>query len=235
MKIRLKISRYWVFVILLSTFWVWESGVAAAADVKGKLLVGAYKLLPAPKSPRPAFYWELENGFKEVTPDRISPSRELAVVLLGASASAGESNVEVAFSGGSLLPSTIVVRTNTTLRIRNQDEVAHELYAAGLDRFPPEATSPRAIRSLRLAKAGAWPLLDRLITHVRGYLHVLENLAAVANVASDGSYSFTGAVPGKYQLKVFHGPLELVSRVVEVGEGEVTLDPIALTAPAKSR
>jgi len=47
---------------------------SAAAQVSGKLVLGAYK--PAPvASKRPAYNWELENGFKEVRKDKVDPRR----------------------------------------------------------------------------------------------------------------------------------------------------------------
>src|SRR5262245_31674752 len=161
--------------------------------------MGAVRPRTAVKPPRPAYNWELENGVKEVLPDRASP-RELAVVLLGAAPS-GESRLEVSITGGALLPSTLVVRTNTTVRIKNDDEIGHELFAPGLDGFSPEATSPGATRSVHLTKAGSWPLQDRLAVHANAHLHVLANLVSVARLEPNGSYSFSDVPPGKYTLK----------------------------------
>lgn len=199
---------------------------SAAAQVSGKLLVAAYK--PATPAPKAASYWELENGFKEVRPDRVDAKRELAVVLLGDVAPSGELRSEVTFSGGGLLPSTIVVRTGTTVLIRNDDEIAHELYAEGLDGFSAEATSPRGRRSVNLTKPGSWPLRDRVVTHVTGRLLVLPDLVAVGAVNDNGEFTFTGVAPGKYTLKVFHADKELVSQAVEVSGKPLTVNPIAL-------
>lgn len=207
-----------------------------AVEVKGKLVLRGYNAPSEPEPPRSRYYWELENGFKEVAPDRIAADRELAVVLLGKSTAEGEPNVDVDFTGGGLNPSTIVVQPNTTLHVRNQDEIAHELYADSLSAFSAEAISPRAIRTVRLTKPGKWPLRDRIIAHVRGYLYVLADLFAVGKVSSDGEFSFSAIAPGKYQLKVFCGPHELASKEVEIGAQEqVTLDPIPLATPKKER
>jgi hypothetical protein len=199
---------------------------SAAAQVSGKLLVAAYK--PPAATTKAASYWELENGFKEVRPDRVDARRELAVVLLGETAPSGELRAEVTFSGGGLQPSTIVVRSGTTVLVRNDDEIAHELFAEGLDGFSAEATSPRGRRSVNLTKPGHWPLHDRVVTHVTGHLHVLPDLVAVATVDAAGEFTFTGVTPGKYTLKVFHADKELVSQVVEVGAKPLTVNPIAL-------
>ncbi|MGD8863708.1 MAG: hypothetical protein PVI30_27075 [Myxococcales bacterium] len=207
------------------------ASTAAAVGVSGRLLLGAYK--PAVQSGRRAFNWELENGFKQVQPDRIDAARELAVVLLGEGDPQALDRVEVPFIGGSLLPTTIVVRPGTTVVFRNEDEIAHELYADGLDKLSPEAISPRGRRSVNLEQAGSWPLRDKLVTHVRGHLHVLPDLVAVGQVDGGGRFSFANVPPGTYTLKVFHGSHELASQQVEASGGTVTVDPIALTAPAE--
>jgi hypothetical protein len=213
-----------------------KEAVVTAVEVKGRLVARGYKAPPDPDPPRFRYYWELENGFKEVIPDRISPDRELAVVLLSDGAAKEQSNVEVAFSGGSLMPSTVVVRPNTTLQIRNQDEIGHELYATDLPVFSVEAISPRGVRTVRLTATGKWPLRDRLIAHVRGYLYVVPDLAAVAKVSADGGFVFNQIAPGQYRLKVFYGPHELVEYPVQIdAQEQVTLDPVALAGPAKAK
>ena len=202
---------------------------ALASEVRGQLVLGALKPRAAAKPPRPAFNWELENGVKEVLPERVNV-RELAVVLLAPAAVSGESRLEVSISGGALSPSTLVVRSNTTLRIRNDDEIGHELVVAGLDGFSAEATSPGATRSGHLTKAGSWPIRDRLAVHANAFLHVLPNLAAVARVEANGSYVFTDVAAGKYTLKVLYGPDELFTKEVEVNDRPVSVEPLTLLA-----
>jgi hypothetical protein len=196
-----------------------------ASEVKGQLVMGAVRPRPAAKSPRPAFNWELENGVKEVLPERTSP-RELAIVLLGSAAPSGDGRVEVSISGGTLLPATLVVRSGATVRIRNDDEIGHELFAPGLDGFSAEATSPGATRSVHLTKAGSWPLQDKLAVHASAHLHVLANLVAVARIEANGSYTFSDVPPGKYTLKVLRGADELLSKDVEVTDRPLTVEPL---------
>lgn len=210
---------------------VGQSTLASAADVRGQLVLGTYKAPPKSKSVRPAFNWEIENGVKEVTRDRVAAPRELCVVLLGEGASTAPDRVEVAISGGALLPSTVCVRTGTTVRIRNDDEIGHEVFAEGLDGFSAEATSPKAVRSVNLQKPGSYPLLDKLAPHARGQLHVLPDLVAVAKVEANGSYAFGEVAPGKYTLKVMHGAEVVASKEVEVGDKALTVDPLALQNP----
>jgi hypothetical protein len=230
------LSRFGVRLLVLIALLVF-AGSAAAAGIKGKLILGAYKPAPPPsEAVRPLFYWELENGFKEVAKNRVNAENEIAVVLLGKTKGEDKPDIEIAFSGGGLRPATVVVKKGTTLRIRNKDEIAHELYAVDKGGIQAEATSPRAIRSIHLDKAGSWALRDRLITHLRAHLHVLPNLAAVATVKANGEFAFDGVAPGKYTLKVFHGSTELASRPVEVAEdGAMTLDPITLTTPPATK
>jgi hypothetical protein len=204
---------------------------SVAAQISGKLMLGAYKPEAKP-SARPSYNWELENGFKEVRADRVDPRRELAVVLLGeGEPSAGLDRVEVTFAGGGLVPSTIAVRAGATVLIRNDDEIAHELLAQGLDVFSAEAISPRGRRSVNLKSAGSWPLRDKIVPHVSGHLYVLPNLVAVAAADAEGQFAFKGLAAGKYVLKVLHGEHELSSQELEVGAQELTLDPITLTVP----
>jgi plastocyanin len=208
------------------------AGRVGAAEVQGQLLLAPYKPVVEAAPPRPAFQWEVENGVKEVLPDRVDAKREIAVVLLGEGAPVGDGRVEVPISGGSLLPSTIVVRTGTTLRIRNDDEIAHEVEAVGLAGFSSEAISPRGVRSVSLATAGGWPMRDKLVTHAHGYLHVLPNLVASARVETGGKFVFPDVPAGKYTLKVFHGATELSSSEVTVESKALSVNPITLAAPA---
>jgi hypothetical protein len=205
---------------------------ASASEVAGQVLLGAYQP-PAEAGAARRSYWEIDNGVKELRKDRVDAAREIAVVLLGDGDAPALAKQEAAFSGGSVLPSTLVVRSGSTLLLTNLDEVAHELFAEGLPSVAAEATSPRGRRALSLTQAGNWPLRDRLISHVRGHLHVLPNLIAVAKVVEGGKFAFGDVPPGTYTLKVFHGAAELASQQVEVGTKALTLDPLTLTASTK--
>ena len=208
-----------------------QSAPALAAEVTGKLLLAPYRL-PAKEGPDGAFQWELENGVKECAPERVDAKRELAVVLVGDGESAFPERMEIAFSGGGLLPSTIVARPGATLLFVNQDEIAHELFANGKDGFAAEATSPRGRRSVIMKSAGVLELHDQLLPHLHGYIHVIPNAIAVASPDGSGQFVFPEIKPGKYTLKVLHGKNEIASQEIEVGPKALAIDPIALTAPA---
>jgi hypothetical protein len=202
-----------------------------AGDVRGQFILGSAPPAPHSKPARPGYNWELENGVKEVTPIKLAANRELAVVLVGGPAAKGGEQVDAAISGGTLLPSTLVLRSGTTLRIRNEDEIGHELVADGLDGFSAEATSPGATRSMHLVKPGHWPIHDRLATHASAHLHVLPDLVASAKVEANGSFSFSDIPAGKYTLKVFRGSAELASQEVEVSDKPLQLEPLGASTP----
>lgn len=213
------------------------TGASAAAQVSGKLLAGALKPEPGSAAQGAGCNWELENGFKEVQPDRIELRRELAVVLVSPSVEPkGEPpRVEVAFVGGTLLPSTIAVRVGATLLIRNDDEIAHELEAPGLQGLSAEPTTRGGRRSVALKSPGHWPLRDRLVPHVDGHLHVLPDLVAVATLETSGQFTFSDVPAGSYTLKVFHGARELVSRPLDVPAHPITLDPLTLGVSGETK
>jgi hypothetical protein len=201
--------------------------VAHAGDVRGQLVLGSLRETSEAKPPRAAFNWELENGVKEVTKTRVAADRELAVVLVGAGAPKATEAVEASVSGGELLPATLVLRTGTTLRIKNSDEIGHELLAKGLDGFSAEASSPGAVRAVHLTQVGHWQIIDKLAAHAQAYLHVLPDVVAIAKVEANGSFAFDDVAPGTYTLKVFRGEREISAKPVEVtSDKPLTLDPL---------
>ncbi len=205
---------------------------ALAVDLKGMLRAPeGYVRAPGADERRP-YYWEEWNGFLDPRPRRVDMVRQLAVVLLGPPQAGAENRASVTLVGGSLSPSTIVVRPDTVVRIENRDDFAHELFAEGLDGFSAEATSSGQARTVRVTQPGTWPIRDRQIAHVRGQLHVLANLSAVGTIEANGDYKFTNIAPGQYTLKVFDGANEVASAVAQVVEGrELVIDPLLLTPP----
>jgi hypothetical protein len=190
-------------------------------------VLGSLRAVPEAKPPRAAFNWELENGVKEVAKQRVAADRELAVVLVGPGTPKANEAVEASVSGGELLPATLVLRAGTTLRIRNSDEIGHELLAKGLEGFSAEASSPGGVRAVHLTQVGHWKITDKLAAHAQAYLHVLPDVIAIAKVESNGSFVFDDVAPGKYTLKVFRGEREISAKPVEVtSDKALTLDPL---------
>ena len=199
---------------------------ALATEVSGELALGDYH--PQAQEPKvPTYRWELENGVKEVLPDRVA-ARELAVVLTGGVPPVMSKEVVVPISGGELLPSTVVLRTASSLVLKNTDDISHEVYAVGLADFAAEPVDPGAKRIVNFGKPGHWALLDNTTPHARGHVHVLDDLVAVATLTDDGKFVFANVPAGKYVLHVFHGAQEVDSQPVEVGEQALTLNAIAL-------
>lgn len=205
---------------------------ASAAEVRGRLLLGPYQP-PVEQAPRAGFHWELDNGFKETLQDRVPADREIAVVLTSEDGDKTTAERKVVLSGGSLLPSTLVVNQGTTVSIQNQDEVAHEVYAVGLEGFGAEAISPGGHRAINLTKVGDWPLRDQLVPHARGHLHVRNDVVAIGVVSDNGAFVFEDAPVGSFTLRVFHNGAQIATQPVEVTAKPVTLDPITPTSENK--
>lgn len=204
---------------------------ALALDVSGTLQ------RPAEESSNESgrdFYWEEWNGFLATRPARFEFAREVAVVLTGTGAGPAP-ETPIKLSGGSLMPATIVVRPNAVLRIENQDDFSHEIGAERLSGFGFEGLAPRQTRAVRVTATSAanYAIRDARVPHVRGHIHVVPDLLAVATINAEGRYTFTGVTPGTYTLKVFHQGREVVSRPLVVATtAAVTLDPISLATEA---
>ena len=198
---------------------------ALAVPVRGTLQVPREYTPPA--SAGSAFYWEEWNGVLDPQPRRIDVPRALAVVLLGTSDGERPGST-VKLSGGTFLPSTVVVQAGSTLRIQNTDGCAHELFADGLEDFSALQTAPGNARSIPLpSQVGHHVIRDRLYPHVVGHVHIVPNLLARASVTSDGRYVFEDVPEGSYTLKVFYDDREVHSREIEV-DGGLTIDPVSL-------
>jgi hypothetical protein len=64
---------------------------------------------------------------------------------------------------------------------------------------------------------------------VRGHLHVLPKITALAHPQADGSYRFESVSPGSYTLKVFRLGHEVSSTTLEVADKrELVVDPISV-------
>jgi hypothetical protein len=191
-------------------------------------IVASEPIVKATRAP----YWREWNGFIE--PKKRAPqlSRELTAVLIG-EASASDA-ATVLLKNGQLTPQTIVMQQGMGLRIRNEDDCTHQLYAEGLKSFDAVETSAAQGRQLQIEQAGTFPIRDQLAPHVQGTLVVLPKVSAVAVMKDDGTFNFSAVPAGKYDLKVFREGKEVGSVPVELAEGrEITLDPIAIATASK--
>jgi hypothetical protein len=203
---------------------------AHATDVKGNV---RSEHAPKPKGPAGvrAPYWEEWNGFIEPKKAAVDYAREVSVVLVGPEAT--RDAITVLISNGALLPSTIVAQHGVPLRIRNQDDFTHKLSAEGLKGFEAMETSTGQSRELPMLQTGDFVISDKLAPYLKGHLHVLPKLTAIAAPQADGSFVFKDVNPGNYTLKVFRGAFEMSSTPLEIKEArEVVVPPISVDAKA---
>lgn len=195
-----------------------------AVDVRGTVRTSEEPKIRTIEAVRPP-YWQEWNGFIDPKKPAFDYPREVSAVLIGTSDTRDATTVVL--RQGALTPSTIVVQQGTTLRVRNEDDFAHELFAEALKDFDPKTIGPGQTRSIVVGETGVFELRDKLAPHVRGFLHVLAKVSRTTSPGPDGSFAFEGVPPGSYVLKVFRGASELSSRPVEVAsKGDVQLEPI---------
>lgn len=214
-----------------------SASTALAGDVRGSLTVpgdlSSMSPTPDAEAMRRLRYWDEWNGFLEARPRRLDVSSEIAVVLTGGPASAGEQPPYRIHNGG-LAPATIVARAGTGIQIRNDDGTPYELFAEGLSDFAAIQTAPGNARPITVTGEGHWVIRDRLHPHLVGHLHAVPDLVARAYVEPSGAFVFRGVEPGTYTLRAFHGASEVIAptSVTVAGTGELVVPAIAVTAPA---
>jgi hypothetical protein len=203
---------------------------ASAVDVRGSVRAAeAPKTKPVEGVRAP--YWQEWNGFIDPKKAGVDYAREVTAVLVGAPELRDATSI--ALRDGTLSPSTIVVQNGTTLRIRNEDDFIHELYAEGLKEFDAVETTSGATRTIQLLQTGVFTLRDRLSPHVHGTLHVVAKITLVAQPNGEGSFVFKDVPPGKYTLKLYRGASEVTASEVEVaGSKDIVLEPVLLEASA---
>ncbi len=225
--------RYGTLLTLFATGGFTAAGIsnqAAATDVRGSVRAVGDAAAPKDGAVRPA-YWQEWNGFIEPKKPSADLSREVAVVLIGAQATRDAASMLM--KDGALSPSTIVMQQGTSLRVRNEDDFVHKLFVEGLKAFDPIETSGGQGRQVQIDQVGTFAVRDALAPHVRGTLHVLAKLTAVASPQADGTFSFQDVAPGTYTLKVFRGPTEVSSTSLEVEDSrELVVDPINIDLKA---
>lgn len=216
-------------LLLLGSF---VSTAALAGPVNGSLSVpNGFKAVSPSEGPA-AFYWQQWNGVLPPEEDQFDPARHLAVVLVGKGEGAGDQTYRL--YGGDFEHDTMVARVGSTLRIQNTDGCSHDLYAEGVAGFEALATGPGNARTQALPAAGQFLIKDATYAHVTGYLHVLPDLIAVAEVNSQGRYSFSNVAPGSYTLKVLYRDKEAASQEVTVdGSRTLSIDALALKLSAQ--
>jgi hypothetical protein len=205
------------------------SAHALAVDVRGNVK-GEKKAKPIETVRAP--YWREWNGFIEPKKATVDLTREVAVVLVGNESM--KDAVSVTLQDGTLSPSTIVMQQGSALRVRNDDDFTHQLFAEGLKQFDAVETSAGQARQLQIDAEGSYPVFDRLAPHVRGHLHILPKISRIAHPQADGTFKFEDVAPGTYTLKVFRGGSEVSSVTLEVADKrEFVVDPISVDVNGK--
>ena len=236
---RFELRQYWQTVVPAALGVACIVASTAFAQQGGSLVSGSLKVAEdyfAAEEAAPnqrTHYWEEWNGALEARPPHLDFVRRVAVVVTGTGTGAGSTTpTTVKMLGGDFMPSTIVMRADSLLKIDNQDDIAHEVYVDNMLGFSAEATAPHQVRSIRIprnARANA-TIYDRRVPHARGHLHIEPTLVGTATVAADGRFGFAGLAPGTYALKVFVGDEEVVSQplVVAAGRPPMTIEPITI-------
>jgi plastocyanin len=221
-----------------ATFAVWATGMllagdASAVDVRGTVRASEEPKAKAIEAVR-APYWHEWNGFIEPKKAAVDYAREVTAVLVGAPEL--RDATAIALRDGTLSPSTIVVQHGTTLRIRNEDDFAHELYVEGLKGFDAVATSPGSTRTLQMEQTGVFTVRDKVSPHVRGTLHVVAKVTQVVQPNAEGVFVFKDVPAGKYVLKLYRGANEVTASELEVASNkDVVLDAFSLDAAVKAK
>lgn len=206
------------------------SAQAAAVDVRGSVK-GSDSRAKAAETVRTP-YWHEWNGFIEPKKATADLAREVVVVLIGNQST--KDATTVALQDGTLATGTIVVQQGASLRVRNDDDFTHQLYAEGLKQFDPIETSAGQSRQIQVDEEGSFPIYDKLAPHVRGHLHVLPKVSRVAQPQADGTFKFADVAPGSYTLKVFRGASEVSSVTLDVPDKrELVVDPISVDVKGK--
>ena len=198
------------------------AGSAAAVEVKGNVSAKDEQANGQGAAVRPPYFQEW-NGFIEPKKRGVDYAREVACVLIGNEGM--RDATQVTLKNGALSPSTVVMQAGTSLRLRNDDDFVHKLWAEGLKAFDAIETTSGAGRQIEIDTTGSFPIADKLAAHIRGTLHVLAKVSYVTYPKADGSFSFADAAPGHYTLKVFRGDKEVSSSEVDLPDkSEFELD-----------
>jgi hypothetical protein len=206
------------------------AGSASAVDVRGQVRIAGKLEDPALTTPQPPFkpYWEEWNGFLDVRSSSPSASRLVSLVLRGASATAA-TGCTYALQGGAFAPAAMVAVKGTTLRIENTDGCTHELFVDGLDAFAPLQTAPGNARTVPLERTGHFVVRDRFYPHVVGHLHVVDTLAACAELDDQGRFRFPSVPDGAYELEAYYLDRKVASQRIDAAGKVHTIDTLTVS------
>lgn len=202
---------------------------AGATPVRGSVALPPVTGAPAAPARRD-HYWNVWAELLDPTPPRVSPEREVTVVLTG-EGSPRSRGCSYLIEGGQLLPRTLVAQANSRISLENRDGTAHEVFSEALPVITPLRTAPGRAREIAVPGPGRWDLQDRQYPQLAGHLVAVPDLVACASVNPRGEWRFADVAAGTYTLRVYRAGTEAHSAPLTIGahSREIVVDPILLT------
>lgn len=165
---------------------------------------------------RPNHYWEEPNGYFPTRQARRSIAGELIVVLVGTAQPTEPPPNRIEIRGGAFVPQTIAIRADAPLEIVNTDPCSHELASPDLDSLHASDTPAGGTLTVDVAGANSFTVQDQVLRHLRGTVHVLENLVARTTVNATGAFRFENVPAGNYTLEVYRGAQKVAATSISV-------------------
>lgn len=224
--------RFWPLALVLQMMWAMggtgEVPYREGPVSDGGLITGTVSLKGDP--PGPYVIWVKKNAdiFGEKLPDeRLLVSREGRVrntVVYLAHVSQGKAWPKKEFpllnEGGRFIPHVQVVRRGTSLEIRNQDPLLHNVHALQGGKTLFNVALPLKGQKARrpLPEVGIVDLMCDVHDWMSAWIVVLEH-PYFAVTGEDGTYSITEVPPGSYRLMAWHEKLGTIQKEVTVAPG----------------
>ena len=177
-------------------------------------------------------YWTEPNGFKQVLPPRVDPSRDLGVIINreGADSPKADDVATVKVRAGSLEKNVVIIRPGSQLKFRSVDPYDHELYSSTHPDFKPEKQSRNSFRPVDFKNEGIFEVRCKLMPHFSGWVVVVP-ATYVPEVNSNGEFRLDDLEPGKYEVKIFNEGKWVKSQSFEIPQRrefqlEIKLDSV---------
>lgn len=195
------------------------TATAFALDLKSKLQLPASGIQSSLPVLKRAFFWSEWNGFVAPRTSRADSSREYSVVLTGAGKPSGSVlDRSLKYWGGDFYPRVFVAKTGVPFALKNEDIFPHKPISDNKEAqgvLGDLLLGSGSEKNITLVSPIVAEINDDLHPHVKGFVHVIPDLVAVATLEGE-NFVFTGLDAGTYQLQVFYKDKRLLSQSVEV-------------------